>query len=129
MAKRVTYKAAKPMTLSNVRAKQFILAFAAIFFGLRADGAPPEIEGIQLRAACVSDEHSQQIFCRGFVSEIAQSLNTGMIPGARRCIPEDPDQSQLVSVVTKFLDEHSEMLHDPADALVSIALVRAFHCV
>ena len=117
------------MTSGNMRAKKFILAFAAMFFALPADGAPPEIEGIQLRAACVSDEHAQQIFCRSFVSEIAQSLNTGMIPGAKRCIPEDPDQSQLVSVVTKFLDEHSAMLHDPADALVSIALIRAFNCV
>jgi hypothetical protein len=116
------------MTLGHMRAKEFILTFAAIFFALTAGGASAEFEGIQLRAACVADEPAQQIFCRSYVFEIARSLNTGAVVGGRRCIPDDVDQSQLVLIVKKFLDERLERLHDPADALVSIAIFKAFHC-
>ena len=112
-----------------MRAKKLILAWAGILVALPASGATPEISGAKLRAACVSDQHAQQVFCRSFVSEIAESLNRGLIPGAKLCIPEDPDQSQMVLIVKKFLDEHTKLLREPADALVSIALVKAFHCV
>ena len=121
-------KAVRRSPPSNLRAKRLVLAFVAIFAALTVAAGAFEIEGTRLRAACVSAEHAQQVFCQSFVSEIARSIDGGMFPVGKHCIPENVDQSQLVMIVKKFLDEHPQILHDPADALVTIALFKAFKC-
>ena len=109
-------------------AKRFALVAAAIIPALAANSTNFEIDGTQLRAACLSDQAAKQVFCRAYIFEIARSIDAGMFPAAKRCIPDNPDPIRLVAIIKKYLDEHPENLRDPADALVTIALFKAFNC-
>lgn len=74
-------------------------------------------------------------FCLGFVQGVRQ-LNLMYQHSRERkvnrpffCLPEDGIKNiQAIRIVTKFLSEHPEKLHEPEIALVIIAFIEAFPC-
>jgi len=68
--------------------------------------------------------------CFGYVVGVADAGATFVDEDIRssRCIPFNVMGSQLVRVVTKYLQEHPEELHLTASGLVAIALRDAFPC-
>ena len=62
-------------------------------------------------------------FCYGFAFGVSDSIQ-----GEAACPPEGVTGKQVVSIVKKYLKENPENLHEPADELVTIALMKAFPC-
>jgi hypothetical protein len=75
-------------------------------------------------------------FCLGYISGIldSQSLWDYLVhvgkdyPQTHYCLPDEATNSQVVQVVLKFLNDHPERLHEPANTLILEALHNAFPC-
>jgi hypothetical protein len=77
-------------------------------------------------------------FCAGFMSTMQEMLITweAVDEGLNRkhptsvhvCIPAEATNGQLIKVFLKFLDEHPELLHEPATGLYIQAMQHAFSC-
>jgi len=70
--------------------------------------------------------------CAGYVEGIVDEHNTfvnwGEIKPAWWCVSKHSNLGQLIHVVTKYLQEHPEDLHQTASGLTVIALTDAFPC-
>ncbi len=69
--------------------------------------------------------------CIGYVIGIADAqkifVNRNLME-QNWCLPEDIKASQLVRVVTKYLQENPQALHLTASSMAANALQKAFHC-
>ena len=89
------------------------------------------LTGNDLQATCPakagSDAHG---VCRGYAMAIADmlSLISQDFPNGRVCIPEGVQSAQAVAVISKFLNDHPERLHQPATWLLWDAFKAAFPC-
>jgi hypothetical protein len=72
----------------------------------------------------------QEAVCSGYVTGVYDMLegisSENAIPPL--CVPADVTRGQLQAIVLKFLNEHPELLHYSAAALVNIAIRQAFPC-
>ena len=66
-------------------------------------------------------------FCYGYMMGVANIL-TWASERNRICIPDGVTGGQVASIVTKYLKENPESLHESADLLVTVALGKAFPC-
>jgi len=89
-------------------------------------------------AAFFTGEHLQEIcldkpngLCLGFVRGFHAGLSMAAAELGRSpyyCWPENVTATQAVKIVSKFLEENPEHLHQPAQSLVYAALYIAFPC-
>jgi len=95
--------------------------------------AAERLFGTNLLEHCETDDS----FCFGFVTGAAIGIHVGSgmygmkIRDVVWCVPEGADgisASQHVAVVQKYLRDHPEKLHRPAEELVAEALNQAFPC-
>jgi len=69
--------------------------------------------------------------CYSFVAGISDAHDNFTVLGKMSplwCLPDNVDTSQLIRVVTKYLQEHPESLHFAASSMVLSALELAFPC-
>lgn len=85
------------------------------------------ISGSQLLEDCTAEVKA---YCISYVMGVADSFDCDdPLSGYRWQAPQvGLKTSQVVRVVTKFLDEHPEKLHLLASSLVANALEQAFPC-
>ena len=70
---------------------------------------------------------TQIIYVTGAADQISM-LNGLAGENADICFPEGNSYGQVLKIVTKFLSNHPERLHEPMPVLVYNALVLAFPC-
>jgi len=88
-------------------------------------------DGNKLENLCSVESGISQTSCAYYVMGITDGImlqqnvlgNTKFI-----CIPPSATGEQITAVAKKFMHDHPEILHYPANALVNNALVDAFPC-
>jgi hypothetical protein len=82
-------------------------------------------------------EFAKGTFCVGYIRGVLDTMVTWKAidkakskPGTtpHPCIPDTVPNSQAVKITLKFLKDHPERLHLPADVLVFQAMHQAFPC-
>lgn len=90
------------------------------------------VTGSDLLQKCESDEVWNYAACDGYIMAIDDYQETlvawSNLDEPFFCAPAKASSSQLVKVVTKYLNEHPEKLHFGAGGLVANALQDAFPC-
>ena len=118
---------------------------------------PEAVTGVQLLDHCTAavrlleqqsgttTEHFEYGFCLAYVLGFGDGMRIGSLKtvvntvqtnttapttfgGVGVCAPVDVSGEQLVRVVLKYLQQHPELLHEPAADLVWTALHEAFPC-
>src|SRR5262245_1198825 len=102
------------------------LLLAAAMQGREAYGG--WLTGNQLLAACSDMNVIEYQLCMGYVIGIADSMISRPDAIANACFARGMQRGQLIAVVKNYLTAHPEQLHYQADALVTVALARAFPC-
>ena len=101
----------------------FTLVIASgLVFPVHAQSAAYYISGNELIRACEGDS----TLCLGYVTGVSDGV-TWLHPKAF-CVPDEVKNTQLVRVVTRYLQENPKTLHRAAQILVSDALRRAWPC-
>jgi len=114
---------------------KYLLAIV-LLFSFNQDAAAGFFTGSELLERCearLSETGSvaKGNTCYGFVIGIEDAQDTFTVLGKMSplwCSPDEVNASQLIRVVTKYLQEHPEELHHSASSLVANALLLAFPC-
>jgi hypothetical protein len=88
-------------------------------------------DGSDLLKHCAAESTFPVGICGGYISGIADTLDTLEVwkgPIGEACIPVTATISQLMKIVIKYMEEHTENLHLSATSLVLSALHQAFPC-
>ncbi len=86
------------------------------------------VTGNGLKERCGSASHVKRAFCIGFAVAVAEVVSNMEYMVWRACFPDGVTGGQLRDVMTKFLDENPERLHDPGVNLAAEAFEEAFPC-
>ena len=88
--------------------------------------------GSKLLQDCESDSAAKIGMCYGYIMGISDYhltlLGWSYLDEPHFCVPEHANSTQLVKVVTKYLNEYPEDLHLSAGSAVANALYEAFPC-
>lgn len=90
------------------------------------DGGNQFMDGNKLSEVCMSKYPLDRGICLGYVQGVADTWEAWRFltrKNSQSCIPLNVSAGQLEKVVVKHLQEHPEMLHEAAGALV----IRAIH--
>jgi hypothetical protein len=74
-----------------------------------------------------NQEYDHSIVCLFYVSGVLDGFQIGG-SATKLCVPDGASLGQLALIVSKYLDQHPEMLHNPPQYLVIDALRTAFPC-
>ena len=89
-------------------------------------------DGNTLLRECESDSAAMYNACAGYIIGIHDYQDSlvfsSLLDEPYFCAPDSAKMSQLVKVVTKYLNEHPEKLHLDAGSLVANALNEPFPC-
>jgi Rap1a immunity proteins len=106
------------------------LAFASAPFAEGADEAPlykAWIRVADLIKKCDGDKAWEQAYCVGYVTGVADVANNDRTP-LKVCIPTAITQTQMKTVVMKYLTQHGDESEYAAFSSVRAALREAFPC-
>ena len=67
-------------------------------------------------------------FCLGYITGIADAMETDGILGWRKCTPNGVTLRQTADVVKAWLESYPQYRHNTAHSLVAEALAKAFPC-
>jgi hypothetical protein len=97
-----------------------------------------EYKHVQSREHTTEEQFAQGSFCIGYIRGVTDTMITWKeVDIARKatgagpdhpCIPQSASVDELVRVAVKYLDDHPEDLHLPAESLVFGAMRKAFPC-
>jgi hypothetical protein len=84
--------------------------------------------GNDLASKCLMDEGDKLnlMYCLGLVRGFADAWT--VLSPTSFCLPKESTTGQLVKVITKYMDEHPEGLHDSYGLQIVKALKKAFPC-
>ncbi len=105
------------------------VALACSWISLAAEAA--EFTGASLLAMCRSEDPIEQGFCHGFfrghsdTHSIFMAMNRGL---ALYCVPDGVTVSDAERLVFLWMEEHLDLLGEPALVLVMQALREEFPC-
>ena len=89
------------------------------------------LTGNSLLQKCESDSNAEFFECGGYIEGIVDFqealVGWSILDEPYFCVQSAP-MSQLVKVVTKFLNENPESLHTDAASMASVGLQKAFPC-
>ena len=117
------------------------ILFATLTF-LAVTQRASAVPGTQLQEACANYTDNSTTSNTSSVSSLNAGICMGYImsaidsypiinvayPTVKFCAPKEVDYAQEIKVVTKFLNNHPEVLHKPATMLVIAAMSIAFPC-
>ncbi|MFC3696412.1 Rap1a/Tai family immunity protein [Sphingobium xenophagum] len=81
------------------------------------------INGQKLHEFCEKKTASDNAFCIGYVTAIADSFEHGR---SKDCIPDGVGSLIVRDVISKFLVDHPNLRHLPANTLARAALIEAY---
>jgi len=84
------------------------------------------LKACELEDAGISFEYGAN--CSGYIVGVADASQGKSWDGFPYCKPAAVTRGQLVKIVTKWLNNHPEELHNAAHTLVQVALLNAFPC-
>ena len=94
------------------------------------------LDGSGLMRMCSNEDDVRELtYCFGYIIGIARAEESLQQAGMFRdqfrqvCVPKLAKGVQLVAIVIKYLNDHPEVRHRPAGAIVLIALRQAFPCM
>lgn len=115
--------------------KQLAAGFVALimgaFPGAYAQNAPSMYQsGTALLEECLNDIPELHERCIGYISGIADVMNSDEVGEAQICIPANLGISsgRIRGIVIRWMRGHSEQLHLPARDLIAKALSDVFVC-
>jgi Ssp1 endopeptidase immunity protein Rap1a len=128
--------------LESANMKPTILFLLALLsFALCGNAAAHATSGEEMLKKCkkIPDTASFDAgFCAGFVDAVLDTLNMWEASDVfekrshdkdvRFCLPEEVTNGQILLVFVKYLEDHPEELHKPANLLLIEALRKAFPC-
>jgi len=113
---------------------KYLLMIVLLFSSNQAAAAQFFMPGSEILERCeayLSKRDASGNTCFGFVTGVADAHNNFTEWGKMSplwCQPDNIGTGQLIRIVTKYLQEHPESLHNQAASLVANALVLAFSC-
>jgi len=85
--------------------------------------------GYGLHNECNNESSKAQSYCLGFVTGVAEVLDSNAVNGYSACVPNKVNQGEVRDIVVKFLEDHPELRHYEAHVLIARALSEAFPCL
>ncbi|MEP4148742.1 MAG: Rap1a/Tai family immunity protein [Halioglobus sp.] len=110
--------------------KLFFVLILSVLWGqsVLAEKLPTYISGNDLLGACESSAPDITFFCHGYIAGIVDTYSLYGENSKAICMPEGVPVSQLALIVTKYLHQYPELLHETASYRVIYAMVNAFPC-
>jgi hypothetical protein len=84
-----------------------------------------KVSGNELLKICSAASKAN---CDAYLSGVADAIATGGRAGAEACIPVGATGTELRDVVTKFLHDQPQMLHEKAGKVSISAFAKAYPC-
>ena len=104
----------------------------AVMLLLSAQSQASFYSGSELLQKCESDSAAAYNECAGYIMGLIDYQDTLLdwsdLDKPLFCVPDGAKTSQLVKVVTKYLNEHPERLHLNISSVAAISLYEAFPC-
>ena len=121
------------MRVTNVLGVAVFLLFSCSVARAGADS------GSELLSKCKVQTASFDMgYCAGFISAVLDTLNMWEASDVyekrthdkdvRFCLPAEVTNGQIILVFVKYMEDHPEQLHKPANLLLVEALRKAFPC-
>ena len=91
-------------------------------------GSAAFFTGEDLQNSCLNQYSG---VCSSFVRGVHSGLTLSqefLKMSPHYCSPENMTVTQAVKIISKFLEENPEDLHQPAESIVYVALAKAFPC-
>jgi len=115
------YKTIKPLVCMG-------LAMGLFCATPSAAAAKTYMTGQELRKMCSSRFNTDYGMCAGFVTGVADVLLQQKVDGIKACHMTSVKTQQLMTLVTKYIDRHPDMLSKSARYAVAKALENSFFC-
>jgi hypothetical protein len=101
-----------------------------IFGSAQAQQSPLET-GNTILPICTSKQVTNHLICVSYIAGFLSGVgNQAILSGSKPlfCLPKGVSNGQVVSVFTRYLNEHPEQLHIDVPSLLVFSLGNAFPC-